>query len=120
MNFLTPEIPNNFSKSKQCPKLFVNQIGQLRSQTKIFQPQHNNLLKLVYFEELEFHFKKIKIKRFKLLHPKSHTKKKISFTLYFVFSSIVPQFQGHQTIQLNNKQKIINIRKEKSNIADVY
>ena len=56
LNFLTPEILNNFSKYKQCSKLFVNQIHQLRSKTKIFQPQHNNLLKLVYFEELEFHF----------------------------------------------------------------
>ena len=27
---------------------------------------------------------------------------------------------GHQTVQLNNKQQIINIRKEKSYVANVY
>ena len=39
--------------------------------------------------------------------------------MYFVFSSIGPQFLGHQTVELNNKQQIINIRKEKSYIANV-
>ena len=51
LNFLTPKIPNNFSKSKQSPELFIN------------------IRKLL---------------------------------------------MGHQTVQLNNKQQIINIRKEKS------
>ena len=58
-----------------------------------------------------------------MLHPKFYTttkkKKKLSFKLYFVFSSIGPQFLGHQTVQLNNKQQIVNIRKEKSYIANV-
>ena len=39
--------------------------------------------------------------------------------MYFVFSSIGPQFLGHQIVQLNNKQQLINIRKEKSYIANV-
>ena len=50
---------------------------------------------------------------------KKKKKKNLSFKHYFVFSSIGLQILGHQTVQLNNKQQIINLRKEKSYIANV-
>ena len=50
---LTPQIPNNFLQNQTIPKISQQPTSQLNSK-KQFQPQHNNQLKLIYFEELEF------------------------------------------------------------------